>query len=277
MVTLPITHSFCFIAALRSASVKPNTLVQHAGEFVITYPRGYHAGFNTGLNCAESVNFALNSWLDLGRKAKFCRCVSDRSAPSTGLWVGADRRCSVRIDVDALLAEKAHIEAEEKAGIRRPQAEPRQAAIRPALPPQAYLAPAQRPKKRKFQDLQSSPDHLQPAYRTSDKKSSELPPAKRLHREVDVSLLPCCLCASPTEAGLLPVNDPPFPQMGVPVPRSIEGVAVWKAHETCAMTIPETWVDEIDGERRVFGVDAIIKDRWNLVSFQTLTGLTTLI
>lgn len=65
--------------ALKSASIKPNTLVQHAGEFVITYPRGYHAGFNTGLNCAESVNFALNSWLDMGRKARFCHCVSDRS------------------------------------------------------------------------------------------------------------------------------------------------------------------------------------------------------
>jgi len=70
-----------FVAALRSASIKPNTLVQHAGEFVITYPRGYHAGFNTGLNCAESVNFALESWLDLGRKARFCRCVSDRLVP----------------------------------------------------------------------------------------------------------------------------------------------------------------------------------------------------
>ena len=67
-----------FFTALKSASVKPNTLVQHAGEFVITYPRGYHAGFNTGLNCAESVNFALDSWLDLGRKARFCHCVSDR-------------------------------------------------------------------------------------------------------------------------------------------------------------------------------------------------------
>ena len=199
--------------------------------------------------------------------------------PSTKLWVGADRSCSVRIDVDALLAEKARIEAEEKAGIRRPQVEPRQAAIRPALPPQAYLAPttAQRPKKRKFQDSQSSLDHLQPAYRTSEKKSIELPPTKRLHREVDVSLLPCCLCASPAETGLLPVNDPPFPQMGIPVPRSIEGVAVWKAHEICAMTIPETWVDEIDGERRVFGVDAIIRDRWNLVSFQILAGSIALI
>jgi hypothetical protein len=48
------------------------------GEFVITYPRGYHAGFNVGFNCAESVNFALESWIDLGRRAQYCKCVGDR-------------------------------------------------------------------------------------------------------------------------------------------------------------------------------------------------------
>ncbi|KIJ42714.1 hypothetical protein M422DRAFT_31256 [Sphaerobolus stellatus SS14] len=40
---------------------KPNVLVQHASEFVVTFPRGYHAGFNLGLNCTESANFALES------------------------------------------------------------------------------------------------------------------------------------------------------------------------------------------------------------------------
>lgn len=63
---------------LSQSACRPNTLVQHQGEFVITYPRGYHAGFNLGLNCAESVNFALESWIELGRKADVCRCVGDR-------------------------------------------------------------------------------------------------------------------------------------------------------------------------------------------------------
>jgi hypothetical protein len=58
--------------------VRPNHLVQHAGEFVITFPRGYHAGFNLGLNCAESVNFALESWVEEGRRAAVCKCVEDR-------------------------------------------------------------------------------------------------------------------------------------------------------------------------------------------------------
>lgn len=64
--------------SLSKSSCKPNCLVQQAGEFVITFPRGYHAGFNLGFNCAESVNFALESWIDIGRKAKACECVNFR-------------------------------------------------------------------------------------------------------------------------------------------------------------------------------------------------------
>ena len=49
------------------------------------------------------------------------------------------------------------------------------------------------------------------------------------------------------------------------------------AHESCARILPETWLDEVEAgtvledgskkhEKMVFGVDAIVKDRWNLVS-----------
>jgi hypothetical protein len=58
-------------------NIKVNKLVHYEGEFVITYPYGYHSGFNIGYNCAESVNFATEAWLDYGRIAKKCECEAD--------------------------------------------------------------------------------------------------------------------------------------------------------------------------------------------------------
>lgn len=63
--------------------------VHRSGEFMITYPNGYHQGFNLGFNCAESVNFALSRWIEIGKKSKFCTCVGD----------------SVRLDVAGLFSD----------------------------------------------------------------------------------------------------------------------------------------------------------------------------
>ncbi len=58
-------------------NIRVNRLVHHEGEFVITFPYGYHSGYNLGYNCAESVNFATEAWLDYGRVAKKCNCEAD--------------------------------------------------------------------------------------------------------------------------------------------------------------------------------------------------------
>lgn len=47
----------------------PPQITQEAGEFMITFPYGYHAGFNHGFNCAESTNFATLRWIDYGKVA----------------------------------------------------------------------------------------------------------------------------------------------------------------------------------------------------------------
>merc|ERR1712137_709267 len=72
---------------IRSAGITLYTGVQREGEFMITFPGAYHAGFNHGFNCAESVNFALESWISRGLKAGVCQCKPD----------------SVRINMDIFL------------------------------------------------------------------------------------------------------------------------------------------------------------------------------
>ncbi|KAI0080843.1 hypothetical protein K474DRAFT_1657340 [Panus rudis PR-1116 ss-1] len=52
--------------SLKEAGVDVYACNQRAGEFVITFPKAYHAGFNHGFNFNEAVNFALPDWLPYG-------------------------------------------------------------------------------------------------------------------------------------------------------------------------------------------------------------------
>lgn len=51
---------------LDRAGIDCYTANQQPGEYIITYPRVYHAGFNAGYNFNEAVNFTMTSWLDYG-------------------------------------------------------------------------------------------------------------------------------------------------------------------------------------------------------------------
>ncbi|KAJ2769570.1 hypothetical protein IWQ57_003046, partial [Coemansia nantahalensis] len=62
---------------LAAQGIPFNRVVQRPGEIILTFPLGYHAGFNHGFNCAESVNFALDRWLDVAWDSRHCECVKD--------------------------------------------------------------------------------------------------------------------------------------------------------------------------------------------------------
>ncbi|KAH1139021.1 hypothetical protein AAZX31_10G181500 [Glycine max] len=70
--------AFKFLAQ-KTTMFPPNVILQHdvavykavqkPGEFIITFPRAYHAGFSHGFNCGEAVNFANGDWFSLGAAA----------------------------------------------------------------------------------------------------------------------------------------------------------------------------------------------------------------
>ena len=58
-------------------NITVNKTIHREGQFVVTFPYGYHSGYNLGYNCAESVNFAIEDWLQYGSIAKKCNCEED--------------------------------------------------------------------------------------------------------------------------------------------------------------------------------------------------------
>uniref|UniRef100_A0A9J8BI90 [histone H3]-trimethyl-L-lysine(9) demethylase n=1 Tax=Cyprinus carpio carpio TaxID=630221 RepID=A0A9J8BI90_CYPCA len=74
-----LRHKMTLISpsVLKKYSIPFDKITQEAGEFMITFPYGYHAGFNHGFNCAESTNFASIRWIDYGKVATQCTCSKD--------------------------------------------------------------------------------------------------------------------------------------------------------------------------------------------------------
>jgi len=83
-------HKRCILSPtiLNKAGIKYTTAIQRPGDAIITFPGGYHFGFNTGFNMAEATNFGVPEWIPYGLSANICLCRPD----------------SVRIDMKRLIS-----------------------------------------------------------------------------------------------------------------------------------------------------------------------------
>jgi hypothetical protein len=189
---------------MENFNIKVNKIVHRPGEFVITFPYGYHSGYNLGYNCAEAVNFGLEAWLPYGRVAKKCDC--------------SEAQDSVWIDVSAidrkLRGEETEYEESEEEDDEDDEDEvdiissgtPTAAGIKVAT---KIKAPQ---KKRK---------------RPTNEKSDKISVKKIRIRVKGPTKEPCILCPNdiPSEP-LLPTEDGR------------------KAHRICALYIPETSIQD---------------------------------
>jgi hypothetical protein len=166
---------------LANYGIKANKITHFPGEFVVTYPYGYHSGFNMGYNCAEAVNFALPSWLSMGRIAKKCDC----SQAQDSVWIDvAELERKMRgEETDYEETDEEDEEDEDEDG----------PTDLPTPPDSSGDNKLRKPiRKRK---------------RVSEKDAK--PAAKRLRIRMKISNEPCCLCPNdiktepliPTECG----------------------------------------------------------------------------
>uniref|UniRef100_A0A8C0VGI9 [histone H3]-trimethyl-L-lysine(4) demethylase n=1 Tax=Cyanistes caeruleus TaxID=156563 RepID=A0A8C0VGI9_CYACU len=101
--------------------MNPNTLMAHgvpvyrtnqcAGEFVITFPRAYHSGFNQGFNFAEAVNFCTVDW-DFNRYCVFshdemiCKMASKADVLDVVVASTVQKDMAIMIEEEKRLREK---------------------------------------------------------------------------------------------------------------------------------------------------------------------------
>lgn len=84
-----LRHKVALISptVLKENGIPFGRITQEAGEFMVTFPYGYHAGFNHGFNCAEAINFATPRWIDYGKVASQCSCGEARVSFSMDAFV----------------------------------------------------------------------------------------------------------------------------------------------------------------------------------------------
>ncbi|KAL7933354.1 hypothetical protein V8C35DRAFT_304102 [Trichoderma chlorosporum] len=202
--------------------IKVNKVVSYPGEFVVTYPYGYHSGYNLGYNCAEAVNFALDSWLEMGKIAKKCDCAQAQDS----VWVNV-----YEIERKLRGEETEYEETEDDDDEDEDEDDDELSGL--PTPPAGHGV--------KFKDAGRKRKRGR-----ADKGAKVKVKKIRLRLKVKAEP-PCCLCPNDVpNLEFLPTDDGR------------------KAHRLCALYIPETYIDTVDGKEVVSNVSAVHKDRLDL-------------
>jgi hypothetical protein len=205
---------------LQHYGIKVNKVVSYPGEFVVTFPYGYHSGYNLGYNCAEAVNFALEPWLEMGKIAKRCECAQAQDS----VWINV-----YEIERKLRGEETEYEETDEE----EEEEEDEEGASGLPSPPSSHGV------KIKFAGRKRKRDPGEKAGKPKVKKIK-----LRLKTRAEP---PCCLCPNDIPAmELLPTDDGR------------------KAHRICALYLPETYIDSVDGKEIASNVSGIHKDRADL-------------
>lgn len=211
---------------LQHYNIKVNKCLSYPGEFVVTYPYGYHSGYNLGYNCAEAVNFALDSWLPMGKIAKKCECAEAQDS----VWVDVyeiERKLRGEPTPEYWSSDEEDDEDEEDED--EDDEEDETGLPSPSSSHVRIKAPVTKRKRARV---------------TKDKKEK----GKKLRLRVKAYVEPpCCLCP----------NDIP----GSEILSTDDGR---KAHRLCALYLPETYIETVDGEERIFNLGGIEKARLEL-------------
>ncbi|CAD6443628.1 b60b918e-75f3-4fc0-b5f3-c5bdd1d0042e [Sclerotinia trifoliorum] len=209
---------------LSNYNIKVNKIVHRPGEFVITFPYGYHSGYNLGYNCAEAVNFGLPSWIEYGKVAKKCDC--DQAQDS--VWI------NVRDLERKMNGEETEYETDFDEDEEEEEDDENEPTDLPTPPDSSGDAKVKTKSQRKRKRIKSESDDQQNV--------------KRIRMRIKAPAHePCVLCP----------NDIP----SEPLLATEDGK---QAHRMCAQYIPETIIEETEKKEVVTGIKEISKARFDL-------------
>lgn len=217
---------------LQHYNIRVNKCLSYPGEFVVTYPYGYHSGYNLGYNCAEAVNFALESWLPMGKIAKKCECAQAQDS----VWVDVyeiERR--LRGEETEFDTEEEEKECESGAEGDVPVKEDEGSL---PTPPSYRLGIAKagtsKLSRKRARVVVGKEKGGRVVKLTANKQTKRAKIKKIQSWSASSTEPPCCLCPNDiTGVDILETNDGR------------------KAHRTCALYIPETFIETLDDGREI--------------------------